>query len=210
MTTDLQRQLFWFCFVIILFAVPGNAQTKWRVPTLTELSARNQLAQSTTSLSAGETAVLRKVTAHAIAACLADPGPGDPHTAAGLFGDLRIKRVSLSNGGARGLIVQGSDVCMCGATGNCDFWLLDETSGEPKLVLHAIGIQSFEVTKSLTLDRFNVVTRGHSSATQSWLQKFVFDGNRYRRTSCALMDYMDNSTMEALKTPTVAETPCGP
>jgi hypothetical protein len=99
---------------------------------------------------------------------------------------------------------------MCGATGNCDFWLLDETQPGPKLVLHAIGVQSFAVNESLSYDRFDLVTRSHSSASQSWLQKFVFDGNRYRRTSCALMDYMDYSTMEALKTPIVSKTECDP
>jgi hypothetical protein len=210
MTTGQWRVLLLICSAILLLTSTAYSQSQWKVPNLTELSARDEIARNRTQLSTSDVAILHRVTAHAISACVAGPGPGDPKTTAGLFNELRIRRVLLNNDGEHGLIVQGSAVCMCGATGNCDFWLLDEGAQGSKLVLQAIGIQSFDLTRSLAQDRFNIVTRGHSSASQSWLQKFVFDGNRYRRTSCALMDYMDYSTMQALKTPIVSETRCNP
>src|SRR5215467_4630209 len=39
---------------------------------------------------------------------------------------LRAERISLTGRGKRELAVQASDLCRCGATGNCAFWLLQK------------------------------------------------------------------------------------
>lgn len=206
----------YFCcgpFLFVMLTVVGCpmafAQTKWNIPQLHELDWKtDQIGSGKTKLSKSEVRILEDTAAHAIGICMSDPGPGDPHTAAGLFSELRIERVRIGPE-KRGILVQGSAVCMCGATGNCDFWLFDEDWNGIRLVLKTTAIQSFDFEKSISHGYFDLILGSHDSASERYLQQFQFDGNRYRRVGCAQLNYMDYNTMKALKTPSLGLTPCG-
>jgi hypothetical protein len=149
---------------------------------------------------------MRQLTHRITSTCVADPGPGDPKTAEGIFKSLRVGRVDLTSKGDFALVVQGEGVCMCGAVGNCPFWLLSE-GPNPKLLLKAIGIQSFAVQKNRIMARFDLVLGSHDSAMETDLQRFRFDGARYQRIECAIIEWDDESG-NRLDPPRMTVGPC--
>lgn len=112
-------------WAVILFCVPPIfAQRVWVMPRLHEIPWTQTIGSRKVKLSMAETALLKVASRRVIAACVKDPGPGDPKTAIGLFENLRVGRVEIAPDGETALLVQGNAVCMCGAVGNCSFWLI--------------------------------------------------------------------------------------
>jgi hypothetical protein len=176
----------------LCFASEAVGQTIWSLPKLKELDQSNTIGKSSINLSAEETGLVRKLTHRITSACISDPGPGDPKTTQGIFKSLRVGRVDLTTKGESALVVQGEGVCMCGAVGNCPFWLLSRGSN-PKLLLKATGIQSFSVQKSRANDTFDLILGSHDSAMETYIQKFRFDGTSYQRSGCATIEWDDES-----------------
>jgi hypothetical protein len=187
----MRRTLLTFLVVLCLTA-NAIGQGTWSLPKLKELDQSNAIGKGTIQLSAEETSLVRQLTHRITSACIADPGPGDPTTAEGIFKSLRVERVDLTSKGDSALVVQGEGVCMCGADGNCPFWLLGE-GASPKLLLKATGIQSFFVQKNQGSARFNLVLASHDSAMETYIQRFRFDGARYQRAGCATIEWNDES-----------------
>lgn len=193
---------------ILTTAALSLAQVKWTVPRLQELSWKtDQLRSGETALSPLERKALARITGRQIQGCLSDPGPGDPRTFKGNFENLRIKRVLLNSAGQHGLIVQASGVCMCGATGNCDFWLIAERPSGFDVVLQTIGIQSFEITTTTSNGYFDVVLGSHSSATDTDLSLYHYTGSYYRRSACAFMSYQGDH-FQTLTVPSITPQSC--
>lgn len=135
------------------------------------------------------------------------PWTGRSEDCGRIFKSLRVGRVNLtSRGDAAALVVQGDGVCMCGAVGNCPFWLLSG-GPNPKLLLKAVGIQSFVIQKSGANTRFDVVLGSHDSAMETDLQRFRFDGVRYQRTGCATIEW-DDEGGNRLNPPRIVGGPC--
>ena len=167
--------------LVVCFASNAVGQATWSLPRLKELDQSNAIGKGSILLSADETSLLRKLTHRITSSCISDPGPGDPKSAEGIFKSLRVVRVDLTAKGDSALIVQGEGVCMCGAVGNCPFWLLSH-GPNPKLLLKPTGIQSFSVQKSRAIGLSDLVLGSHDSAMETYIQKFRFDGTRYQRS----------------------------
>ena len=192
--------------VALCFVAEAVGQATWSLPKLKELDQSDAIGRGTVRLSAEEASLLRQLTRHITSACVADPGPGDPKTAEGVFESLRVGRVNLTSKGDSALLVQGDGVCMCGAVGNCPFWLLSG-GPSPKLLLKAVGIQSFAIPKSGANTRFDVVLGSHDSAMETDLQRFRFKGVRYQRTGCATIEW-DDEGGNRLNPPRIVGGPC--
>ena len=182
------------------------AQRNWVVPELQWLSQADELVHNNTQLTSGEKALLKQITAGIINECVKYPGFRDPKTAEGLFAMFRVERVVLAPNGQQGLLVQGNGNCMCGATGNCPFWLITGKSN-PRVILDANGIQTFGFQKSTTADHYDLILGRHDSAMATDLQQFKFDGKRYRRQGCALAEWADEMG-NALPKPRITNRPC--
>jgi hypothetical protein len=176
--------------LVLCFTSDAIGQATWSLPKLKELDQSNAIGKGSIQLSADETSLLQKLTHHITSSCVSDPGPGDPKSAEGIFKSLRVVRVDLTAKGDSALIVQGEGVCMCGAVGNCPFWLLSQ-GPNPKLLLKATGIQSFSVQKSRAIGLFDLVLGSHDSAMETYIQKFRFDGTSYQRSGCATIEWDD-------------------
>lgn len=150
-----------------------QGQSRWVLPKLRELKSADAIGDGRAQFSTEEISLLRNLTSKIVAACLDDPGPGDPHTAIATFKRMRVGRVPLSPQGDSGLVVQGFGVCMCGAVGNCPLWVIEDQP-HPRAILHAVGIQSFAFQKSATANHFDLVLGSHDSAMKTDLQKFRF------------------------------------
>lgn len=194
-------------FIVLLCCVPEClAQSRWVLPKPQELTEADAIGRGSVQLSGDETALLKNLTRKIISVCIDDPGPGDPHTAAGMFNRIMVRRVSLTPEGDLGVVAQGFGVCMCGAVGNCPFWLIGETA-HPTALMHAVGIQTFAFQKSLTADHFDLVLGSHDSAMLTFLQRFQFDGTKYRRKACASIEWSD-SAGNALHPPRTIDQRC--
>jgi hypothetical protein len=193
------------CLAVVLFTTRCLAQSTWSVPDLHWLTPDDAISKA--HLSAEETNFLKNLTQKVIAGCVTTyPGAHDPHTASGIFKLMRVRHVQLSpQGDAPALLVQGS-ACMCGATGNCSLWLIDEQV-PLKVQLQTIGIQTFGFEKSSTSNRFDIVLGQHSSATESILQRFKFDGTTYKRFDCADAKWADKNG-NTLNPPKITPGPC--
>lgn len=194
---------------MILVTGPVFSQTKWTVPNLSELTSRDQIEKNRTPLSAGELAFLRRATAHTVDQCVQDAGLEDPHTPAGHFEALRVRRVPLNSSGEQGLIVQGSGVCMCGAVGNCYFWLIAERPSGFEVVLQTYAVQTFAIENTTSNGHFDVILGSHDSATRTDLSLYDYTGKYYRRAACALLSYQDDN-FQPLKVPMIEPQPCQP
>jgi hypothetical protein len=196
------------CGVLVLLCCISEcvAQSKSIVPELQELGQSESVGHNSVQLSAEEISLLKNLTRKIISVCVDDPGLGDAHTRSGMFSRIRVRRVSLTPKGDSGLVVQGSGVCMCGAVGNCPFWVIDEQP-HPNALLHAVGVQSFAIQKSSSADHFDLVLGSHDSAIAIYLQRFKFDGTRYRPSSCASLEWSD-PVGNALHPPRITNQPC--
>ena len=116
---------------------------------------------------------------------------------------FRADRVALA--GSPGLVVQPSGGELCGATGNCSFWIVDLL--HRRVLLNAVGIQSFAVTSPQPGAMPEIITRSHASAYEQELIRWQFQGSSYRRESCATVDNA-NDDGQPYPTPKITPHPC--
>ena len=180
------------CSLIVLLCCVSAclAQSRWTLPKLQELTQSDAIGRGSSQLSAEEKTLLKNLTRKIISVCIEDPGPGDPHTASGMFNRIRVRRVSLTPEGNSGFVVQGFRACMCGAVGNCPFWVISQHP-HPTALMHAVGIQSFAFQKSVTTDHFDLVLGSHDSAMVTYSQRFQFNGTKYVHNGCASLEWSD-------------------
>lgn len=190
----------------LCFAIEASGQTAWLLPKLKELDQSNTIEKSALHLSATETILLQRLTLKEISECAEDPGPDDPKIAKEVFNTLRVGRVTMKARTDPALVVQGGGACMCGAVGNCPFWLISEGLN-PRLLLKAEGIQSFYFQKGTAGAHFTLLLGSHNSAMATDLQRFRFNGFGYKPTDCATINW-DDWVGKRLNPPHITSRPC--
>jgi hypothetical protein len=116
---------------------------------------------------------------------------------------FRAERIT--SGGSSALVVQPSGNELCGATGNCSFWIVDLR--HRRVVLNAVGIQSFAVSSSRAGGMPEIVTSSHVSAYEQEQIRWQFQGSSYERQSCATID-MANDDGQPYPAPRITPHPC--
>jgi hypothetical protein len=200
------KKMMWCLILAICCTSECLAQQKWVLPKLQELTDAEAIKRGAAHLSAEERALIVRATKKVIADCVEDPGLGDPRTASALFGRLRVRRVSLTPSGDAGFIVQGSGVCMCGAVGNCAFWIIDEKPN-PQILLARHGIQTFAFQHTKSSDHFDLILGSHDSAMVTDLQRFRFSGTKYLLNGCASLEW-DDEIGNRLEPPRITSGRC--
>jgi hypothetical protein len=92
----------------------------------------------------------------------------------------------------------------CGATGNCDFWVLDSNH----TILLKTTAQMATYLPQLHDGRRDVLTALHNSAFGQIAARWQFDGNRYRRTACADIANANSFTGKSYRQPRIKPTAC--
>ena len=118
---------------------------------------------------------------------------------------FRAERLSL--GGTPALAVQPNGSELCGATGNCSFWIID--GRQHRILLRAEGVQQFAVMQSPKRGFPDIITGTHESATESELIRWQFTDGAYEPASCATRDYNDPGG-NPLAEPKITPHPCDP
>ena len=181
---------------LVAFCLSAAAQPNWTNARVHEIERQTV---RTTRLSHGQLDELQIVVGPDLKECSGYPSSFEKKIE---LGDLRMESVALSPT-AKGYAVQGMGSCMCGASGNCSFWLLDS---QMHLLLHG-GAQMFALLPKTTHGRSNIVLRLHSSATDSDWKLYEFDGRQYRLSRCADVDYSPTPE-RVLKNPKVTLEQC--
>lgn len=196
------------CFLPLLLccALMSRAQDGWKIPHLEELTQSDTIKRKSAQLSPEEIRLLKHATQRIVTECADDPGPGDPKTADGNFRQILVRRVTLTSNGESGLLAQGSGVCMCGAVGNCPLWLI-RGGKQPRVLLHAIGIQTYEFDKRRAAGHYDLILGSHDSAMVTDLQRFRFNGIKYQRAGCAMIEWSDADN-NALSPPKISSLRC--
>ena len=108
------------------------------------------------------------------------------------------------------LAVRGINSEICGAN-NCVAWIYKKTQNKYRLLLDAGAISGFEVQKSVTKGYRDVIARGHSSAWESVLALYKFDGKKYRLSQCYNRNYSyldKDGKLQEVKRPIVKQVKC--
>jgi len=150
-------------------------------------------------LTPAQMARLKKITGSELQACSDDELPREAKVG---LADFPIEPATLAPDKS-GFAVQGMGSCMCGAVGNCPFWLLDSDMH----LLIASRAQEFALLPQLKNGMRNVVLRLHGSATDSSWALYQFDGKHYRPSQCADVNYSPNPD-RILKRPKVTPQRC--
>jgi hypothetical protein len=118
---------------------------------------------------------------------------------------FRAERLSL--GGTPALAVQATGESLCGATGNCSFWIID--LHQRRIVLRADGVQGFALTQTSKHGLPDVITETRESAFEHELIRWQFIGGSYERAACATRDDSDPDG-NPLPQPKITPHPCDP
>ena len=116
---------------------------------------------------------------------------------------FRAERLNLA--GSPALIVQPSGSELCGATGNCSFWIVDLR--RRRIVLNGDGIQSFAVSTARPGSMPEIITSSHASAYEQERIRWQFRGSSYQRESCATVNTATDDG-QPYPTPKITVHPC--
>jgi hypothetical protein len=102
----------------------------------------------------------------------------------------RLGLDSFRFGNSKGFIVRTLGTPLCGATGNCPTWVVATVGRRYRIVLNAGSVIKTVNIDYRRADRFPTLSfRGKIGASDHYLGKFRFDGNRYRLVSCVYETY---------------------
>jgi hypothetical protein len=118
---------------------------------------------------------------------------------------FRAERFTLPDGAA--LAVQPSGNELCGATGNCSFWIIDLR--HRRVLLNAVGIQSFAVSSTRTTAMPDIITASRASAYEQERIRWRFQGSSYEREDCATVTSASDDG-QPYPTPKITPHPCDP
>lgn len=120
-----------------------------------------------------------------------------------LMRSFRAERLILA--GNPTLIVQPSGNELCGSSGNCSFWIVDLR--HRRVVLNAVGIQSFAVSAARPGGMPEIITSSHASTYEQERVRWQFQGSTYERESCATVDTASDDD-KPYPTPRITPHPC--
>ena len=122
---------------------------------------------------------------------------------------ISIARAALHTKAPEQLLVQASDACHCGVTGNCAFWVLERREKGFHVLLKTEMVHLFSVEASRSNGYRDILTSSHGSATLQGLVLYKFDGKQYRATDCASAQYEIKDDGNLAGPPKLTRTKCG-
>jgi hypothetical protein len=111
------------------------------------------------------------------------------------FGDsdckamFELKYVDLDRDGRAEILVRGGGTALCGAVGNCDFWVIKRERTGLRLLLHADDYidatdMGKQVLKTRTNGHADLLLKGHFSASETSYSTYKYNRRRYVESRC--------------------------
>jgi hypothetical protein len=100
--------------------------------------------------------------------------------------DMRLKTVDLNGDGRREVMLQAYSFSLCGATGNCQFWVYERQGRGFRKLLDSRGkdgvggIRLIEVRRTRTNGYLDLVLGVHDSCCEEGLEYYRYRGGEYR------------------------------
>ena len=113
----------------------------------------------------------------------------------------RVKKVRLSDDPNGQIIAQASDQNVCGATGNCPFWVFEKRGKGFVLLLESFG-QVYTIEAGKTEGYHDLVVATHGSAFQKTVNLYQFEAGRYERRACHEFTWPSGTNDQGTQEPT--------
>lgn len=102
---------------------------------------------------------------------------------------FELKYVDLDRDGREEILVRGGGSALCGAVGNCDFWVIKRGRKGLRVLLHADDYTDAtemgkQVLKARTNGYADLLLKGHFSASATSYSTYEYNGRRYVESQC--------------------------
>jgi hypothetical protein len=116
---------------------------------------------------------------------------------------FELNDVYLDRDGRTEILVRGGGTALCGAVGNCDFWVIKREREGLRILLHAddyidVTDMGKQVLRARTKGYADLLLKGHFSASETSYSTYKFNGKKYVETKC-LYNIPDNYTDQNTK-----------
>lgn len=102
---------------------------------------------------------------------------------------FELKYVDLDRDGRKEILVRARTVGLCGAVGNCAFWIIKREQKQLKILLYSSDY--FDITEmgrqtlsTRTNGYSDVILKGHFSAAETSYSTYKFNGRKYVERKC--------------------------
>jgi hypothetical protein len=102
--------------------------------------------------------------------------------------NFAVAQVDLNSDGKPEFAVRGFNNYMCGASGNCSFWIYRKAENGYEKILEGV-MQTYNFRCTLHNDYCDIVTYTHDSAFDSSILVYRFDGDKYKIIECGERSY---------------------
>lgn len=119
-----------------------------------------------------------------------------------------VDMIDLNGDGISEYVIYG---IICGNV-NCSVWIYQKTKNGYRQVPFEESVISLKPLKTKTKGYFDIQIEGHSSAIESEMRIYKFDGSRYKISECFSKKYTiitNSGKVIELKTPKVSKIKCG-
>ncbi len=151
-------------FLISIFSVAGQAQTRLRLRTPQALL--NLLEKEDRD-------------------CVLQNG--------GLSKTVTARPIHLAADGSQQILIKGSGVCLCGAQ-NCYFWIYRKTGEKYELLLTGTGATKVRAGPRRSAHGYrDVISESHASANETIIRTYRYDGSEYLAHDCVNRAYYNDA-----------------
>ena len=104
-------------------------------------------------------------------------------------GIVEALHLDLNSDGVNEILVRGKAVPLCGAVGNCAFWIFKKQGRRFRLIFEGSDYvdraeMGEQILKTKTNGHFDLLLRGHFSAAHTGFYYYKYDGKKYRPSRC--------------------------
>lgn len=102
---------------------------------------------------------------------------------------LDAKKIDLNRDGQKEFLLRGKNFNLCSPVGNCAFWVYGKKGKKYRKLLDStdfweITAMGSQVKKSKTKGYFDILLKGHMTASDTTYELYKFDGTRYKQSKC--------------------------
>ena len=96
-----------------------------------------------------------------------------------------VKEINLNQDNQKEILLRGKNFNLCSAVGNCGFWIYEKKNKKYRKLLYStdyvdVSEMGDQIEKSKTKGYFDILLKGHMSASDTSYEYFKFDGKKYK------------------------------
>jgi hypothetical protein len=113
--------------------------------------------------------------------------------------EMKVSKIDLNQDGQAEYVIDNVlGRTLCGASGNCSSFVYQKTSGGYRFLLEGNGF-GIKLLQTSTNGYRDLSTESHSSADETYLTIYKFDGNKYQEKDCYINKYNKSKRISSEK-----------